>query len=335
MTQYLDPIRATDGAAIYPGAELTVTQAGLPVVIYADPARTVPLENPLTANAAGRYPPIYVPEGTYTASIPDAGIEQEIVVGLLPLAFDQGQPMDDAGQPLPLAHRTFFQADTTELASVYTDEALSIPSDNPLPANEDGEFEPVYFDSAHRLRAQLHEQPGNPAFNPEEGYYARQSYIGGRLVYDHTAFLLAEPPPVYGIDAELQQISGEDGATGYSAFGELGEFGIGAIDAEASTFGPSDEYTFVAIADIFDTAISWITDFDLFVVKASGSPGASAFTSIAINGNTYLTADCADEGAFTNYTATAGTATDGADRLWWWPLLAGLQNNTSYGITVV
>src|SRR5687768_2248735 len=114
--QYLDPIRAISGGTVYAGAELTVTQSAVPVAIYADPDLTTALPVPLKADAAGRYPPIYVPEGTYTVSIPDASIEEEVTVGLLPLAFDQGQPKDDAGQAMSGAMRTFYAARTTELA---------------------------------------------------------------------------------------------------------------------------------------------------------------------------------------------------------------------------
>jgi hypothetical protein len=301
---------------------------------------------------------------------------------------EDSRPAWSDGNSLPFGTLTFYAENTHELLTVYDGEDMGTPLDNPVVADENGEFPEVWLNAALRYGVKLEAQDGRlvyhvPAYRipPTEGAFKYldaqirvvdgdgipvpgaeitltdddenvvSGYADPECTIPHTNPVVAdagglfppiyvpdvepEPEPGFGIDAELQQISGEDGATGFSVFGELGEFGIGSIDAEVANFGPSDEYTFLAIADIFDTAIGWITDFDLFVVKASGSPGAAAFTSITINGNTYLTADCASLGAFTGYTGTAGTATDGTDRLWWWPLLADLEDEESYGITVV
>jgi hypothetical protein len=201
MTLYLDPIRAISGGTVFAGAELTVTDGASAVTIYADPGLTVKLPNPIKADSAGRYPPIYVPEGTYTVEIPDASIDEEITVGAVPLSFDQGQPKDDDGSALPNAVRTFFQAGTTELATVYSDSGLSTESDNPLEANSSGVFATVYFDPDERIRAQLHESPGNPAFNPYDGYWTRRGWVGGRLLADHEArvYVDEEPPFDYNL----------------------------------------------------------------------------------------------------------------------------------------
>lgn len=55
--------------------------------------------------------------------------------------------LDDDANPLSGALLYFFQTNTTTLQAVYADAALTVPLDNPLPANAGGQFAKVYLDS--------------------------------------------------------------------------------------------------------------------------------------------------------------------------------------------
>jgi hypothetical protein len=187
---YLDPLRAISGSTIYPGATLVVTDNGDNVVqLFADPDLTVPLTHPVKADSAGNFPALYVQAGEYTptGTIAYGGAEVlELTLNWVNghLSADQGKPRDEDGEAMPGAARTFYQSRTTELATVYSDAELTTPADNPQEANASGVFDAVYLDPEKHYRIQLHKSPGNPAFNPETGYYAQRRWIGGALVYD-------------------------------------------------------------------------------------------------------------------------------------------------------
>lgn len=55
---------------------------------------------------------------------------------------------NSAGIPLEGAKLTFFEAGTTTLKDVFSDEALKIPHTNPVIANANGQFPPIYLKSS-------------------------------------------------------------------------------------------------------------------------------------------------------------------------------------------
>lgn len=183
--QYLDPIRAATGGTIYAGALLSVFESDgeTRAAIFADAQRQAPLSNPLEANAAGRFPAVYVALGaTYRVLVTDADensiIDQSLSPALLPLAISDAQPLDDNGAALPNAQRIFYAAQTTTLVPVWADEALTIDLDNPVEADENGDFVPVFVD-------------------PDLAYRVILNDGVGRLIYDVGQYLIdpASVPP--------------------------------------------------------------------------------------------------------------------------------------------
>lgn len=67
-----DPVRDANGV-LAAGARLTFYRSGTSTLaaVYADIARTVPHPNPLTCDASGRYPPIYMQDLSYRVVIAD------------------------------------------------------------------------------------------------------------------------------------------------------------------------------------------------------------------------------------------------------------------------
>jgi hypothetical protein len=186
--RFRDPIRAISGSTVYPGASIEVREADDSLApIYAEPAFQTPIPNPLKADAAGFFPPIYGSGYTPLTSIITDADGVEIIEledwGNRPIAADD-DPRDNAGSRMPGATRTFYQGDTTELAVIYSDSGLTTPADNPQVADENGLFDPVYIDSDLIYRVMLHKAPGNPAVKPAWGHNALKSYTGGVLVYD-------------------------------------------------------------------------------------------------------------------------------------------------------
>lgn len=201
--QYRDPVRAISGAAVYPGASLSVFESdGVTLAaIYADVEQETRLGNPMTADSAGRFPLIYADLGVeLIVRLVDADdtevFEEAITPDIVPIAVYDTTPRDDTGELMPGAARTFYAEDTSELAAVWADNALTVALDNPVEADGGGAFADVYLDSDLRYRAVLHEAPGNPEVKPDAGYYAGKRYIGGRLIYDAAVRMLpnAEPP---------------------------------------------------------------------------------------------------------------------------------------------
>src|SRR5262245_4993498 len=120
---YRHPIRAISGSTLYPGAELSVFAGGEDsenlAALFADLALTVPLPNPIAADAAGYYPAIYVAEGEYWAR---CGVDAEAFSAEAfgsPLSIDGQALADDAGRPIPNAVLTLYGSRTTALAAIY------------------------------------------------------------------------------------------------------------------------------------------------------------------------------------------------------------------------
>ncbi len=67
------------------------------------------------------------------------------------------RPLDIHGHPMPGATYTFYESQTTTLATIYADAALTTPLANPLTADADGRFPAIYLDPAVVYRVQLHD----------------------------------------------------------------------------------------------------------------------------------------------------------------------------------
>lgn len=252
--QYLDPIRAITGGTIFPGALLSVFEADGETLasIFADAEQTTPLSNPLESNAAGRLSAVHVALGvSYRVLVIDADgntvIDQSVTPAILPLAISSDQPRDDNGEQMPDAVRTFYAARTTVLAPVWLDEALTIDCDNPVSADENGDFPAIYVD-------------------PDLAYRALLNDGDGRLIYDVGQYLIdpaSVPPSAPVLSGELN----EDGdaidlswTAATSQFGTVAGYRLYDEDTDAlivdqatrtfefSPVSPGNSYSFYVIA---------------------------------------------------------------------------------------
>lgn len=174
--QYQPHARGISGATIYPGALLNVLNAGTQTLsaLFADVDLSVPLPNPLQADAAGYLTPVYVdPDDRHDISLTDSiGNVVEQVVDLVPiispLSISEAQPRAADGSTLPLAELTFFLAKTTILADIFAEEALSTPLDNPLAADSSGEFPAIWLRVTEPARVILKDASGVMQFDVEQ-----------------------------------------------------------------------------------------------------------------------------------------------------------------------
>lgn len=199
---FRDPIRAIVGGVVYPGATLSIfnDDSVTRTAIYADPGFETLLSNPLTANAAGRFPAIYVATGVvYRALLQSAAgatvFDQFTTPRVLPLGVIDSQPRDDGGDLMPFAVRTFYAAQTTALETIYADDGLSVPLANPLTADAAGTFPDIRLDPVIAYRALLKDRYG-------------------RLIFDHNKVsidvtILPPSPPVlsgHAVDASSNHL---------------------------------------------------------------------------------------------------------------------------------
>lgn len=70
--------------------------------------------------------------------------------------------VDADGVPIPNARMFFYLNKTTTLATVYADEALTVPLPNPLPANSAGQWLPVWADDANLFSVAVEAPYGPP-----------------------------------------------------------------------------------------------------------------------------------------------------------------------------
>lgn len=70
--------------------------------------------------------------------------------------------LDANGLPIPNAQMYFYLNETTTLATVYADEALSVPLANPVLANSSGQFPPIWADDANRFSVTIDAPYGPP-----------------------------------------------------------------------------------------------------------------------------------------------------------------------------
>jgi hypothetical protein len=174
--QYMRPVRAISEDQVAPGGSLAVLISGTSTeaALYADSALTVRLANPLRADAGGYLPAVYLSaDERYDITIHDAegGLVREEIDFLpliAPLALDDSDPRDLGGDAMPLATLTFYLANTTELISLYSDEALTTPLENPVVADSSGAFPDIWFNPAQSVRVMLHDREGRLHFDVEQ-----------------------------------------------------------------------------------------------------------------------------------------------------------------------
>lgn len=176
--KYIDPVRAIAGSQVYPGASLSVFESGTETVVplFADPGLGTPLPNPITADAAGRFPPLYVPvEANRAYRLLVRNSDGNVVIDegsftplTAPLSPFDASPRDDAGRSLPLATRTFYQAQTTEPATIFADEALTTPQTNPVTADASGDFPDIWLDVEKAHRVILRDQHGRLIYDIDQ-----------------------------------------------------------------------------------------------------------------------------------------------------------------------
>lgn len=201
--------RALSGAATLPGASMSFYAEGTDdqVAVYADRGRTIELPNPLVANAAARFPPIYfdldaMPR-VVLESAAGAEIWDEDPLQVFP-GSDTNIPLDDVGGVMPLCVYTFWQHGTTELAQIFaTSDLDGVQLDNPLSADSNGEFPDIWLDDALDYRVKL-------------------EHADGRLVYDIDPVQLLAPRVVLNA-AEFEDTIGYDPGFGGSITGDIND----------------------------------------------------------------------------------------------------------------
>jgi len=134
----------------------------LPTISY-----SVPLENPLTSDEAARLPAIFL-DGDYRIYIEDEDGNE--LYDLDPFVYwpQPGiiTPLSNDGRLLPFSTLTFYRSNTTML------ETLS--GDNPIEADENGEFPEILLHNNFPYRVILQDQYG-------------------RLIYDVDPIMFMEP----------------------------------------------------------------------------------------------------------------------------------------------
>lgn len=160
---YLDQPRAIVAGVTYPGALLYFSEAGTtaPLVqIYADPHLLTPLPNPLAATAGARWPAIYLDADAYSAyrarGVSADGNstlfdDDNINPDMSPYAR-AGAALDDAARPLEFATLEFFGESTSTKRAIYATNALEEELPNPVTADINGLFDPIWMDNTSAYR---------------------------------------------------------------------------------------------------------------------------------------------------------------------------------------
>lgn len=192
------PRAITEAGELLPGASLSISETGTTDALhaFADPNYLTPHPNPIKADGAGRFPSMWfnLDEVDYRARLlhPDTGA---VVWDLDPLEpfplTEDGEPLDNSGEPMPFARLTFWRSGTTALQAIYDDADLITELDNPLTADEFGVFPTIYLDDTLDYRVRL-----------ERG--------DGRLVYDVDPVQLMPGPQLIITAGEAEGAIGFD-----------------------------------------------------------------------------------------------------------------------------
>lgn len=180
--QYLEPVRAKDGDGVIARGVLYVENLNVVLPIYADPESTIPLDNPLIADSAGWFPPIYTPESidevledvalTLIDPLGDIVYEDATPVAARPFTLGDTIPLDNNGDVMQGATRSMYYAGTTQLAPIYEDSSLTGQLANPQTADDDGEFPETWLDDVHAHRCVLRTGKGVQLYDIDNLYLA-------------------------------------------------------------------------------------------------------------------------------------------------------------------
>jgi hypothetical protein len=99
-------------------------------------------------------------------------------------------PVNSSGRPYPAAKLYFYEAGTTTLATVYTNEALTVAGPNPMTANSAGMFSAVYLNPASgNYKAVLQTSAGVQLWSEDNipGEVALSQSSVGAALYPETA----------------------------------------------------------------------------------------------------------------------------------------------------
>jgi hypothetical protein len=238
---YVEQPRAIKDGVTYPGALLYVYASGTlsPLVtIYADPELETPLENPLPADSAARWPAIYLDPDAHdeyrarcvSADGTDLVFDDDPVNPAAAPYSRPGPALDASARPLGGATLTFYAERTSQKAPIYADELLAEELPNPVSADANGEFPGIWTDG-------------------ELSYRVLQHTASGILVYD-IGFVRgievtgpAAPPVLSGVNVgDINQLTWTPASPG--------SFPISYYELERSEDG--SEWTVIATVDASD-----------------------------------------------------------------------------------
>lgn len=153
------------------------------------------------------------------------------------------RPLTDAGGIMPGAKLTFYATGTTTKTDTYSDADLDTENANPVVADADGRFSPIYLDPTTVYRVQLHDADDVLIYDVDPYLPAKDFAPGTVLMFygTETALEAAYPP------AEWQQLNGNNGApdirdrfpVGVSSTIDVGDTG-GAASGNTGSAGGHD-----------------------------------------------------------------------------------------------
>lgn len=92
------------------------------------------------------------------------------------------QAFSRSGLTLPAAELTFYAAGTTTPTDIYADEDLATPLSNPVVADSDGMFPPIFLDARVALRVILNDAAGVEYWDVDWYYPAGAGWFPGAIV---------------------------------------------------------------------------------------------------------------------------------------------------------
>lgn len=111
------------------------------------------------------------------------------------------RPLTASGAIMPGAYMQFYAAGTTTPSDVYSDADLTTPLSNPVVADSDGRFPPIYLDPSVRYRVQLYDADNVLQYDVDPYLPARDYPPGTILMFFGTEDELeaAYPPSLWQV----------------------------------------------------------------------------------------------------------------------------------------
>lgn len=111
------------------------------------------------------------------------------------------RPLTIAGAIMPNAYVQFYESGTTTPTDVYADAGLGTPLSNPVVADANGEFVPIYLDRRVRYRAQIYDENDVLLLDVDPLGTTADFQPGTVVMFfgDETARDAAYPPTEWGI----------------------------------------------------------------------------------------------------------------------------------------